>query len=170
VRVYVPSTLPLLAGWLADGGVPAPGDGSPSLVYAVTGALREWYREADIDELEHAAQVAGAVASLDLLVADPHAKRRRVLLAVDLDDAAVAPLAESGRAAMRRRSAVPVGAWACALIDSSDAEAAVAAALAVLERAHAGDDDAQFLIDELEDHDLGWYAVQELGRLADHLR
>jgi hypothetical protein len=170
VRIYVPSTLPLLEEWLADGGVPTPGDRSPSLVYAVTGSLREWYREADNDELEHAAQVAASVASLDLLVADPKARRRRVLLAADLDDAAVTPLAESARAAMRRRSAVPVATWACALIDDSDAEPAVAAALEVLEQAHGGDDDAQFLVDELEDHDLGWYAVQELDRLAEHLR
>jgi hypothetical protein len=140
------------------------------LVYAVTGMLREWYREADNDELEHAAQVAASVASLDLLVADPNARRRRVLLAADVEDGVVVPLAESGRAAMRRRSAVPVRSWACALIDGSEAEPAVAAALEVLEQAHGGDDDAQFLIDELEDHDLGWYAVQELDRLAEHLR
>src|SRR6516165_1199916 len=127
MRVYLPSTLTLLAEWHAEGAVPTPGDASPGLVYAVTGTLREWYREADNDELEHAAQVAASVASLDLLVADPKARRRRVLLAADLDDAAVAPLAESARAAMRRRSAIPVATWACALIDGSDAEPAVAA-------------------------------------------
>jgi hypothetical protein len=170
MRVYLPSTLTLLAEWHAEGAVPTPGDASPGLVYAVTGTLREWYREADIDELEHAAQVAAAVASLDLLVADPRAQRRRVLLAADLEGDEVVPLAEFGRAAMRRRSVVPLGSWACALIDSADAEPAVAAALDVLEQAHGGDDDAQFLVDELEDHDLGWYAVQELDRLTEHLR
>ena len=33
--------------------------------------------------------------------------------------------------------------------------------------ADAGDEDAQFLVDGVEDHELGWYAAQEIGPLVE---
>src|SRR5512135_967256 len=82
MRVYVPATLPALAGVLcADEIGPA-----PLQAFTVTPALREWYASADVEELEYAAMMHAARASLRLLLADPQAPRRRVVLAADVPD------------------------------------------------------------------------------------
>ncbi len=39
--------------------------------------------------------------------------------------------------------------------------------LAALPAADAGDEDAQFLVDGVEDHELGWFAAQEIGPLVE---
>ena len=54
--------------------------------FTVTPALREWYAQADLEELEYAALTHAARASLWLLLADPDAPRRRVVLAADVPD------------------------------------------------------------------------------------
>ncbi|PLW73736.1 hypothetical protein C0036_05655, partial [Streptomyces sp. DJ] len=50
-------------------------------------------------------------------------------------------------------------------LDADDAEEDVAAAAAALGAADAGDDDAQFTVDGAEDHELLWYATQEIPTL-----
>jgi hypothetical protein len=161
MRVYLPATLPLLREWLATGSASPVG-----AAYAVTPALREWYREGDIDELEHAASLLASVASLDLLAADPSAPLRRVVIAVDVDDAQViADLNERG--ALHLRGEVPSARWASALVDEVDSEAVVGAAVGLLRDASATADDVDFALGEAEDTDLGWYAIQELQYIFD---
>jgi len=80
VRVYLPATVPLLKRWLADGQAPA------GLAWAVSPALREWYREGDEEEMEYVAQLAAGRSSLGLLADDPRAPRRRVVVAADAPD------------------------------------------------------------------------------------
>ena len=41
------------------------------------------------------------------------------------------------------------------------------AAAGALAAADAGDEDARFIVDGAEGHELGWYATQELSYLAD---
>jgi hypothetical protein len=161
VRLYPSATLPLLGRWLAAG------EATPATAYAVTPTLREWYREAGLDELEHAAQLDASVRSLELLAADPEAARRRVVVAADVGDDEVSPMTARGRAVVTVDRPVPVARWASALIDDPDADPVVAAAIASLAGAARGDDDAQFALDEAEAHELGWYAVQELHFLID---
>src|SRR5258705_13407280 len=82
MRVYLPATLPVLEGVLRAGEIgPA-----PVPAYTVTPALREWYASADLEELEYAALMHAARASLRLLRSDPDAPRRRVVLAADVPD------------------------------------------------------------------------------------
>ena len=50
-------------------------------------------------------------------------------------------------------------------VDADDAEADVAAAADALGAADTGDDDAQFTVDGAEDHELLWYATQEIPHL-----
>jgi len=159
VRVYVPATLPLLRGWLDSGQMP-PGRG-----YAVTPALREWYREGDQEEMEYVAQLAAGRAALDLLDADPDARRLRVVVAIEVPDSDVAIDEPAGRAAVAVGAAAPVADWACALVDDEDAESVVSAAVTALGAAAGGDDDAQFALDEAASYELGWHAVQELPHL-----
>jgi hypothetical protein len=168
VRVYLPATLPLLEQWLAAGEAELAVGTS---VFAVTPALRESYREADLDELEHAAQVDASVGSLRLLADDPAAPRRRVVVAAEIADDLVTPDSSRGRAKVLLDGPVAISRWASALVDEADSAAVVADAIAALAAA-AGDGwvdpavaDAQFALDEAEAHELGWYAVQELRYL-----
>jgi hypothetical protein len=171
MRVYLPATLPLLAEWRAARAASLRPAGPGQLAYAVTPALREWYREADADELEHAAQVAAAVGSLELIAGDPGAPKRRVVLAVDVDDAAVIVAAGNGRAAVTLTDEVPITRWGSALVDDAEAVPVVEAVLARLAAAARDPsdpglaDDASFALGEAESHELGWYAVQELPYL-----
>lgn len=157
-RVYVPATLGLLARWRDSGAVGVPGG-----AHAVTPALREWYTSGDAEELEYAALLEAAAGSLHLLAREPDAVRRRVVVAADVDDAGVRPGAGARSAVLV--GAVPFAAVASVHVDASDAEPDVAAALAALPAALAGDDDARFTVDSADAHDLLWYDVSEIPDL-----
>ncbi|MGW0913151.1 DUF6912 family protein [Streptomyces sp. NPDC002784] len=167
MRVYVPLTLPGLAEAYKTGEL---GSG-PLLAYAVTPALREWYLSDDIEELEYAALNRAAVASLRLLAADSGAVRRRVVVAVDVPDGTATADPDRGLdpaalGEVRVAGAVPLKKAASVHVDGGDAEADVAAAVQALEAADAGDDDAQFVVDGAEDHELLWFATQEIPNLV----
>jgi uncharacterized UPF0146 family protein len=160
VRVYLPSTLPRLAVAL-DSGVVEAGVG-----YAVTPTLREWYTEGDLEELEYAATTAAARESLRLLV-DDVAPPRRVVIAAEVADAAARPAPDVARAAVRLTGHVALADVVSAHVDDAAAADDVRRALAVLAAADAGDEDARFTVDGVEDHELAWYAAQELGVLVE---
>ncbi|MGW7518846.1 DUF6912 family protein [Streptomyces sp. NPDC054796] len=182
MRVYVPLTLSALeeahkAGELGPGPGPGPSPEQDALVaYAVTPGLREWYLSDDIEELEYAALGRAAQASLRLLAADPGAARRRVVVAADVPDAAVSPAPGDGAAAggsgdpaglgeVRVAETVRLAKAAAVHLDAADAEADVAAAVDALDAAARGDEDARFTVDGAEDHELLWYATQEIPNL-----
>ena len=52
-------------------------------------------------------------------------------------------------------------------LDGQDAEPAVRAAADAVLEADLGSDDAKFLLDEAEGHELLWYASQEVGPLLE---
>ena len=149
MRVYVPLTLTTLPVVLAAGEIgPA-----PVTAYAVTPALRESYAEGNTEELEYVAMTHAAHASIRLLAADPTAPSQRLVLAVDVEEGAVTTLAadESDRAALHVTHSVPLDRVAAALLDAAE----------------AGDDDARFVLDEADSHDLLWYDASELHLLAE---
>lgn len=163
VRVYLPATLPAL-DVLRRTGVVGP---APLTGHAVTPSLREWYTEGDEEELEYVAFTRAAQAALGLLRADDDAPRRRVVVSVDLPAAEVRPAsAELGDSEVTLAAPVPRAAVAALHVDGADAEGAVAAAVGAVAEAAAGDPDAQFTVDEAEDHELEWYDVTELEQLA----
>jgi hypothetical protein len=140
---------------------------SPVRGYAVTPALREWYSSGDIDELEYVAMMHAARESLRLLAADPEAPRRRVVLAVDVADPSI--VADSGfdePGLVRINRPVLIRDVASGLVDDDDAAPDLADAIAALPNADAGDEDAQFVVDGADGHELQWYATQELADLA----
>ncbi|MER5706805.1 hypothetical protein AB0B13_35380 [Streptomyces sp. NPDC042898] len=166
MRVYVPLTLPGLAQAHKAGEL-GPG---PLTAYAVTPVLREWYVSDDIEELEYAALNRAAAASLRLLAGDPGAPRRRVVVAVDVPDKDAATDPDRGLDAgsigeVRIAGAVPLAKAAAVHVDADDAEADVTAAAAALGAADQGDDDARFVVDGAEDHELLWFGVQEIPGL-----
>jgi len=162
MRVYLPFTLPTLAGLLADGQAAAPVRG-----FAVTPALREWYSSGDEEELEYVAMTHAARASLRLLQSDPSAPHRRVVLAAEVPDDDVAGIAGFDEPALVEIS-VPVALAdvVSGHIDDVSAVKDIEAAVAALAAADDGDDDARFTVDGAEGHELLWYATQELGHVA----
>jgi hypothetical protein len=163
MRVYLPFTLPMLATLLADGQISAPRPRG----YAVTPALREWYSSGDEEELEYVAMIQAARASLRLLQAGQAAPSRRVVLAADVPDGHTvhgAGFDEPGLVEI----GVPVslGDVVSGHIDDPEAEADVRAAVAALDAADEGDEDARFTVDGAEGHELLWYATQELKAAA----
>ncbi|TLS39578.1 hypothetical protein FE633_46140 [Streptomyces montanus] len=167
MRVYVPLTLSGLAEAYKTGELGA----GPFVAHAVTPALREWYLSDDIEELEYAALNRAALASLRLLALDPEAVRRRVVVAVDVPDgAAVADpdrgLDPAALGEVRVGGPVQLARAAAVHVDSVEAETDVSAAADALGAADTGDDDAQFVVDGAEDHELLWFATQEIPNLV----
>ncbi len=166
MRVYLPSTLPLLAEALAAGELHV------HHAYAVTPALREWYADGDTEELEYAAMLSAARASLRLLAGAPDAPSRRVVLAAEVPDGAVAyeggyeNLGEADRAEVRLRDPITLKKVVSAHVDDHDAASDILAAAKALGAADQGDPDAQFTVDGAEGHELMWYATQELPDLV----
>jgi hypothetical protein len=160
VRVYLPATTTVLQRLLDQGQL----DG-PLTVFAVTPQLREHYELSDDEELEYAALLAAARASLRLMDVDPAAARRRVVLAADVPDDAVTPIVDDAAdaGAARVRADVPLSAVASAHVDEADAEQDVSRAVGVVLEADLGSEDAQFVVDQAEGHELAWYASQEMG-------
>jgi hypothetical protein len=56
-----------------------------------------------------------------------------------------------------------------AYVDNADAEPAVAQAIEAVDAADMGDEDAEFVVGDAQDHDLAWYASQELPFLLELL-
>ncbi|MGW6917940.1 DUF6912 family protein [Kitasatospora sp. NPDC054939] len=167
MRVYVPTTLNGLAAAHPGGAL------EQAAAYAVTPALREWYVSEDLEELEYAALNRAAQASLRLLSADDGAPRRRVVVALDVADSAVQPFpgdeyqdqASLGRVVLA--GPVKLAKAAAVHADTADRDVVedIEAAVAAVAAADAGDQDAQFTVDGAEDHDLLWFATQEIPGL-----
>lgn len=165
-RVYLPATLGTLASAYVAGRFE-----SGYAAHAVTPAIREWYVEGDLEELEYAAMSEAADASLRLLAGELAAEARyencRVVVSADVDPECVVPDAgpdAPSRSSVRLVCTVPLSAVVSVHVDE-DAPAvrsAVAAAIRSLPAADAGDDDAAFVIDEARSHELLWYDATEL--------
>jgi hypothetical protein len=160
VRIYLPATSNTLRQLLETRQLPP-----PQTAFALTPGLREWYAEGDDEELEYAATAEAARAALRLLNGDEQAARRRVVLAVDVPNETVEVRDDIDRGVVRTRQAVPLADIAAVLADDADAEATVAAAARVVDRADLGDDEAQDAVDDAEGFELSWYATQEIPDL-----
>jgi hypothetical protein len=99
------------------------------------------------------------------MIALQGAPARRVVLACEVDDPLVSPNTGGGRGAVEVALEVPLDQIEAAQVDAVDASSDVAAAMAALAAADGGDDDARFLIDSVEDHELAWFAREELPDL-----
>ncbi|MFC3994939.1 DUF6912 family protein [Nocardiopsis sediminis] len=150
MRIFLPSTFPALAAVLADGEV----RGAPLTAYAVSGAPAAG---ADDEELEYQALRAAADASLRLVAGDPGAPRRRAVIAAEMPEAAVetAPGAATGPGPVTVTGTVPLKRVASIHVDDPDAADDIAAALADPGAGHE------------DDHELLWYATQELPYLLE---
>lgn len=165
MRVYVPVTTRILRELVETGELGPP----PVTAFAVTSELLEWYTSGDLEELEFAALLEAARGSLRLLDEDPVSARRRGVLAADVPDTQVDVRPDLDRAVVRVTAAIPMRQVAAVHMDGPGAEAAVRAAAAAVLEADLGSEDAKFLVDEAEGHELLWFASQEVGPLLDLL-
>lgn len=158
MRIYLPATLDEIDA--AD-----PADSAPRLIaaasarraHAVTAALRAALPDEDDEGLEFAAQLAAADDSLLLIAARPSAPHLRLVLAVDVPDAAVAPVEDDEAAPSAVEVGVPV-----ATDDVVSAHVDEVDALTDVARAMTGDEHA---VDRLAERHLLWYDASELSSI-----
>src|ERR1700760_732011 len=137
--------------------------------FAVTPTLREAYAEGDDDELADVALREAALASLRLLAADEDTglPPRRAVLAAEVEDAKHRP--DLDDAVVRLGAPVTVDQVVAAYVDNAAAEPDVIKAIEVIDAADLGDEDADLVVGDAQDHDLAWYAAQELPFLLELL-
>lgn len=168
MRIYVPVTLAMLQQLVGDHSL-RPVNGT---AFAVTPRLREAYTEGDDDELGEVALREAALASLRLLAAEASAElppRRAVLVATVTDAGTVTLRPDLDDAVVRIGGPVAIDDVVAAYVDNAAAEADVRAAIAVIDEADLGDEDAELTVGDAQDHDLAWYATQELPFLLELL-
>ncbi len=164
-QVYIPATLAMLQQLVADGSL-WPVNGT---AFAVTPTLRESYAEGDDDELAEVALQEAALASLRLLADDmgDNLPPRRAVLVAEIEDVKYRP--DLDDAVVRLGGPVAMDQVVAVYVDNVAAEPAVTAAIAVIDAADLGDEDADLVVGDALDHDLAWYANQELPFLLDLL-
>src|ERR1700761_7846858 len=179
MRIYVPVTVAMLQRLVADDSL-RPVNGT---AFAVTPRLREAYAEGDDDELGDVALREAALASLRLLAAsdasalsdaseqsDAKLPPRRAVLVADVKDAGAVTLRpDLDDAVVRIGAPVAINDVVAAYVDNAAAEADVMAAIAVIDEADLGDEDAELTVGDAQDHDMAWYAAQELPFLLELL-
>lgn len=165
MRVYVPATLAMLQRLVADGSMHA----RSGTAFAVTPTLRESYAEGADDELAEVALREAALASLRLMAGEPAGDLppRRVVLEAEVSGATARP--DLDDAVVRLAGPIGLADVVAAYVDNAAAEAAVVAALEVVDSADLGDEDAELTVGDAQDHDLAWYATQELPFLLELL-
>jgi hypothetical protein len=163
--------------------------------FAVTPKLRESYFEGDEDELGEVALREAALGSLRLLAAEGSGSGglersdsgsgsgglersdsgsgtgglplRRAVLVAEVDGATARP--DLDDAVVRLAGPVGIADVVAAYLDNAAAEPAVADAIEAIDAADLGDEDAEFTVGDAQDHDLAWYATQELPFLLELL-
>ncbi|MFC4602494.1 DUF6912 family protein [Rhodococcus kronopolitis] len=165
MRVYVPATIAMLQRLVAEQEL----DPVSRTAFAVTPALREAYASGDDDELAEVAMTEAARASLRLLAAEDDEKPayRRAVIAADVEDAKLRP--DLDDAVVRLAGPVTMDMVASVHVDLAQATDAIERAVEVVDAADLGDADAEFVLGDAEDHELAWYATQELPFLLDLL-
>lgn len=164
-RVFVPLTLADLRTLDRDGVLPPPAGGVRQ-AHALTPALRDSWPDGDEEEWEYAALLTAAQESLELVAAageDPATARRRVA-ALDVSRTVAAPDPDAPETGVGLAEPVHLRDIESWHVDDDDAVVTVARAVTAIR----GDADPEALATALEtclDHDLGWFASQELDRL-----
>lgn len=169
MRVYVPATVAMLQRLVADREMSAVN----GTAFAVTPTLRESYAEGDDDELADVALREAALASVRLLAGagdetGPDVPPRRAVLVAEVDGGVTAR-PDLDAAVVRLSGPVAISDAIAAYVDNSAAEPAVLAAIEAVDAADLGDEDAELTVGDAQDHDLAWYATQELPFLLELL-
>jgi hypothetical protein len=167
IQVYIPATVAMLQQLVAEGSL-RPVNGT---AFAVTPTLREAYAEGDDEELAEVALREAALASLRLLAGqDAETPRRAVLAAeVEIGESGATLRPDLDDAVVRLAGPVTLDRVIAAYVDNAAAEPDVLKAIEAIDAADLGDEDAELVVGDAQDHDLAWYANQELPFLLELL-
>lgn len=199
MRVYVPATLPMLRELVAERKLHAVGNTAfaltPALREAYASGDDEELSEVAMAEAARAAlrllateretitdspdepeetgapddgapdDASDATPRRDIFAGGPI--YRRAVIAVDVTGATLRP--DLDDAVVKLSGPISYERVASVHVDLADAEPAVAKAVDVIDAADLGDPDAEFVLGDAEDHQLAWYAAQELPFLLDLL-
>jgi hypothetical protein len=157
-RVYVPSSTSRLHDLLVSGGLGP----VPVLAHALTDDVRGALPELGEEELEYAALTAAAQESLGLLTDED--RPQRVVVVAEAPSTHPVDDAEAGMVEVDE--VIPLTKVVAVHVDSADAADDVKAARAALAAAEEGDEQAAATVERCLDHELGWFATQEIGDLA----
>jgi hypothetical protein len=137
--------------------------------FAVTPTLREAYADGDDDELADVALREAALASLRLLAGEGTSDLppRRAVVVAEVEGATARP--DLDDAVVRLSAPIAFTDVIAVYVDNADAEQAVVPAIEAVDAADLGDEDAEFIVGDAQDHDLAWYAAQELPFLIELL-
>lgn len=89
------------------------------------------------------------------------------MVEAEVDDASPRP--DLDDAVVRLSGPITYDDVIAAYVDNADAESAVLAAIDAVDEADLGDEDAELTVGDAQDHDLAWYAAQELPFLLELL-
>jgi hypothetical protein len=156
-RIYLPSSITGLNEMLLSGGVGP----VPLHAHAVTDDVRAALPDAAEEEWEYAVLNAAAQESVGLLTEDD--PPRRVVVVAEVGS--VTP--GSDGSLVEVNEVVPLRQVVAIHADGDDAAEVVAAARAAWHDAEAGDEAAVAVVERCLDHELGWFATQEIGDLVD---
>ena len=137
--------------------------------FAVTPTLREAYAEGDDDELADVALREAALASLRLLAGEGTSDLppRRAVVVAEVEGVTARP--DLDDAVVRLSAPIAFKDVIASYVDNADAEQAVVPAIEAVDAADLGDEDAEFIVGDAQDHDLAWYAAQEVPFLIELL-
>jgi hypothetical protein len=158
-RVYVPSSVERLSDLLVSGGIGP----VPVLAHAVTEGLRSSLADGGEEEWEYAALTAAAQDSLGLIGAEE--RPRRVVVVAEADS--VLPVSGAEASLVELDEVVPLRKVVAVHADSAEADDDVAAARDAWLAAEDGDEAALAALERCLDHELGWFATQEIGDLVE---
>ncbi|KKO80824.1 hypothetical protein HMPREF3056_02905 [Corynebacterium sp. HMSC056F09] len=168
VRVFLPATFAMLTELEETGQLAA----RSGWGFTVTPALREFYTEGDEEEIEYSAFLEASMASLRLLAIGDEEKfpHRRVVISVDVDDSVVTPKPDMGEPVVALNPATITKDNLQAIhVDIEESEAATAKAIAAIDNADLGDEDAELAVGDALDNFMAFYDPTELPILVELL-
>ncbi|GAB3558130.1 hypothetical protein J2S53_004177 [Actinopolyspora lacussalsi] len=166
MRIYLPATVRMLREFFEQQQL-RPLSGT---AFALTPALRESYSSGDAEELEYAAMREAARASLRLIStelgdsreAETEEAPRRVVVSADVRDEEATLRPDLDHAVVRLANPVPWKKIAAVHVDTAEAEEAVRQAAPLIDDADLGEEKAELALGDAEDHELAWFAPQEV--------
>ncbi len=168
VRVFLPATFAMLTELEETGQLAA----RSGWGFTVTPALREFYTEGDEEEIEYSAFLEASMASLRLLAIGDEEKfpHRRVVISVDVDESVVTPKPDMGEPVVALNPATITKDNLQAIhVDIEESEAATAKAIAAIDNADLGDEDAELAVGDALDNFMAFYDPTELPILVELL-
>ncbi|AWB85008.1 hypothetical protein C3E79_02795 [Corynebacterium liangguodongii] len=137
--------------------------------FAATPELTEFYTSGDIEEIEAIAFDDAAMASIRLLAIGDEERfpHRRVVVSADVEGAAGEP--EMGESVVRLAGPISRGDVAAVHVDVAEAEEATRRAIAHIDAADLGDEDAELAVGDAQDNYMAFYHPSELPFLIELL-